>query len=86
MAEIIPLHFDSDPEIEQIMKEIEETVRKREEQIEDLEKQADSGNIFAKRALENLVEELWRRGIESSRYIEEMCGKEKAKEKSRWQK
>lgn len=76
MAVIIPFQLDSDPEIEQIMKEVEETVKKRKKQIEDLEKQADSGNIFAQRAMENLIDELWLRCIESSKFIEEMCREE----------
>ncbi len=72
MAEIIPFQLYSDSEIEQIMKEVEEAVKKREKQLKDLEEQADSGNIFAQRALENLIDELCHRGIESSKYIEDV--------------
>ncbi len=79
MAEIKYLDRTPSPRVEKIFRELEEKARARKKQMEELERQAESGNIFARESIENLCAERRRMVIESNRRLEETY-REKMKE------
>ena len=79
MAEIKYLDRTISPRVEKIFQEIEEKALERRKQMEELEREAENGNIFAHESIENLYAEQRRMVIESNKRLEETY-KKKMKE------
>ena len=71
MAEITYLDRTLSPRVEKIFQEIEERAQARKKQMEELEREAENGNIFAQESIENLYAERRRMVIEANAMVEE---------------
>ncbi len=80
MAEIKYLSCTPSPRVAKIFQEIEEKAQERRKQMEELEREAENGNTFAQKSIENLYAERRRMVIESNQRLEETY-KKKTKSK-----